>query len=70
MRDDFLTLVIDTDDCKYSHSCEDEESNAEYLNQIGFPWEEAIEIAAWATYATEGREYEQDTLPGVSIYIV
>ena len=48
----------------------DEENNAEYLNGNGFPWEEAIEIAAWATFATEGSEYEQDTLPNVHIYII
>lgn len=70
MKDEYLTLVINTGNINHYRSCAEEGYNAEYLNGIGFPWEEAIEIAAWATYATEGSEYEQDTLPGVHIYII
>lgn len=67
---DFLTLAIRQGSLTHYHTCEDEEHNAAYLNHIGFSWESAIEIAAWATYASEGSEYEQNELPGIQIYIV
>lgn len=70
MKSEYLTLVINIGNANHYCSCGDEENNAEYLNGIGFPWEEAIEIAAWATFATEGSEYEQDTLRNVHIYII
>lgn len=67
---EFLTLAIRQGGFTHYHTCEDEEHNAAYLNHIGFSWGNAIEIAAWATMAQEGSEYDQDELPGVQIYIV
>lgn len=70
MNENYCTLVINEGDVSIYRSCADEEYNADYLNGIGFSWETAIEIAAWATYAPEDSEYEQDELPGIRIYII
>ena len=64
------TLVINTGNINHYHSCDDEQYNAEYLNGIGFSWETAIEIAAWAALAPVGAAYEQDELEKINIYII
>ena len=68
--DEYGTLVINMGNINHYHTCADEEYNAEYLNGIGFCMETAIEIAAWATLAPIGAQYEQSELPGIEIYII
>ncbi|MFQ8838103.1 MAG: hypothetical protein ACLR8L_09590 [Oscillospiraceae bacterium] len=70
MNGDYGTLVINTGNINHYHSCDDEQYNAEYLNGIGFSWEKAIEIAAWAALAPVGAAYEQDELEKINIYII
>lgn len=67
---DYLTLGIQTGNFTHYHTCQDEGHNAEYLNHIGFSWDTAIKIAAWATMAPEGAKYEQDELSNVEIFIM
>ena len=70
MSENYCTLVINNWNINHYHTCADEEYNAEYLNGIGFSWETANEIAAWAVFAPDGSEYEQDELPNIRIYII
>lgn len=70
MNENYCTLVINSGNINHYRTCADEEYNAEYLNGIGFSWETAIEIAAWAVFAPEGSEYEQDEQPNIRIYII
>lgn len=62
-------LSIIHDGVTHRWSTEKEDENVDYLHRLGFSWETAIDIAAWATIASEGSEYEQDEVEGVEIYI-
>ncbi|MCM1296364.1 MAG: hypothetical protein NC311_12565 [Muribaculaceae bacterium] len=69
-NNEYLHLAITTGGLTHYRSCEDEDGIYAYLTHIGFPHEEAQEIACWAQFHGEGEEYEQDILPNVQIRIV
>lgn len=47
-----------------------EADNADFLHSLGYDWDVALDIAAWATGADEGDEIKPDEIPEIRrVYI-